>query len=86
MPNAFATQHRTPRDPAVTAFDITPDDGADLVHVTTALNVTNPGTVRVTTEDGSVAELTIHPGHAFPVRVRRVWETGTSATGIRGLA
>jgi hypothetical protein len=28
----------------------------------------------------------IHPGEAFPIRVSRVWLTGTSATGIRGLA
>ena len=86
MPNAFANRSRTPSDPAVTVFDIIPDDATDLAHVTTGLNVANPGTVRVTTEDGSVADVTIHPGHAFPVRARRVWQTGTTATGIRGLA
>lgn len=85
MPNAFANRSRTPSDPAVTAFNITPDNGNDLIYVTTSLNVANPGTVRVTTEDGSVADLTIFPGHAFPVRARRVWQTGTTATGIRGL-
>jgi hypothetical protein len=85
MPDAFANRSRTPSDPAVTVFNITPDDGTDLSHLTTALNVANPGTVRVTTEDGSVADITIHPGHAFPIRARRVWQTGTTATGIRGL-
>ena len=85
MPNSFANRSRTPSDPAVTVFDIVPNDGADLPHVTTALNVTNPGTVRVTTADGSVADVTIHPGHAFPIRASRVWLTGTTATGIRGL-
>ena len=34
----------------------------------------------------STADLTLRPGDAFPVRARRVWQTGTSATGIRGLA
>lgn len=86
MPNAFANRQRTPSDPAVTVFDITPDDMSDLARVTTALNVANPGTVRVTTVDGSVADVTIHPGHAFPICARRVWLTGTTATGIRGLA
>lgn len=86
MPNAFATRTRTPSDPAVSVFDITPDDGTDLAHITLALNVANPGTVRVTTEDGSVSDIMIHPGHAFPLRARRVWLTGTTATGIRGLA
>lgn len=85
MPDAFADRMRTPRDPAVTVFDITPDDGADLPRATTALNVATPGTVRVTTVDGSDAAVTLDPGHAFPIRVRRVWLTGTTATGIRGL-
>lgn len=86
MSNAFANRHRKPADPAITVFDITPSDTTDLAQVTTALNVANPGTVRVTTLDGSVADVTIHPGHAFPIHARRVWLTGTTATGIRGLA
>ena len=86
MPDAFADRHRRPTDPAVTVFDITPNDSADLAHVTVALNVATPGTVRVTTVDGSTADLTVNPGQAFPVRARRVWQTGTTATGLRGLA
>ena len=86
MPDAFANRMRRPTDPAVTLFDITPDDGADLAQVTIALNVATPGTVRLTTLDNSVTDVTIWPGHAFPVRAKRVWQTGTSATGIRGLA
>ena len=77
---------RRATDPAVSVFEILPDDGADLPQVTSALNVATPGTVRVTTEDGSVADVTVHPGQAFPIRARRVWLTGTSATGLRGLA
>ena len=86
MSNAFTNRHRTPSEPAISVFDITPDDVADLVQVTTGLNVATPGTVRVTTVDGSVSDVLIHPGQVFPVRARRVWLTGTSATGIRGLA
>lgn len=85
MPDSFAGRTRTPQDPAATIFDIAPNDTADLEQVTTALNVATPGTVQVTTVDGSVGSLTIQPGHPFPVRVTRVWQTGTSATGIRGL-
>lgn len=85
MPDSFANSHRRPTDPAITVFDVSPDDGADLPHVTTALNVATPGVIRMTTVDGSTADLTVHPGHAFPVRARRVWLTGTTATGIRGL-
>lgn len=86
MPDPFANRMRNPSEPAVTVFAITPDDGADLVHPTTALNVDTPGTVRVTTVDGSDSTINIQPGHAFPIRVARVWQTGTTATGIRGLA
>lgn len=85
MPDAFANRHRDPADPAVTVFEITPDDANDLPQVTTALNVATPGTVRVTMADGSVSDVTIHPGQPFPIRVSRVWQSGTSATGIRGL-
>ena len=85
MPDAFAARHRSPSDPAFRVFEITPDDGTDLAEVTTALNVATPGTVRVTTADGSVADVSVHPGQAFPVRASRVWLTGTTATGIRGM-
>ena len=84
MPDANP-RHRRLGDPAVTLFEIAPDDATDLAHVTTALNVATPGTVRVTTEDGSVSDITVHPGTSFPIRARRVWHTGTSATGVRGL-
>ena len=86
MSDAFSSYTRGQSDPAISVFEITPDDGNDLPQVTLALNVASPGTVRVTTADGSISDLSIHPGHAFPLRARRVWQTGTTATGIRGLA
>lgn len=86
MPStSFALRHRRPADPAVTVFEITPNDNVDLSQPTTALNVATPGTVRVTTLDGSVSDITVHPGQSFPIQVRRVWQTGTTATGLRGL-
>lgn len=86
MSDPFSTRTRSPADPAETLFDILPDDTADLPRPTLALNVASPGTVRVTTVDGSTETLTLQPGLAFPVRARRVWQSGTSATGIKGLA
>ncbi len=85
MPDAFANQMRSATDPAISIFEITPDDGADLGQVTTALNAATPGTVRLTTADRSVSDVSVQPSHAFPVRAARVWATGTTATGIRGL-
>ena len=86
MTSTSAPRTRRQGDPAVTVFDVTPDDATDLAQATSALNVASPGSVHVTTIDGSEAVLTVHPGHAFPIRARRVWATGTTATGIVGLA
>ena len=85
MTDPFANRMRTPSDPAATIFDISPSDTADLDHPTTALNVITPGRVRVTTVDGSTGTISLHPGHTLPIRVQRVWQTGTTATGITGL-
>lgn len=85
MPDAYSLRTRRPADPAVSLVEVTPDDAADLPRVSLALNVATAGRVRVTTLDGSVSDVTIEPGHAFPLRVRRVWSTGTTATGIRAL-
>ncbi len=65
--------------------DITPDDVAELGNVTRALNVSVSGMVRVTTVEGAIASVFIAAGILFPLRVRKVWATGTTATDIRGL-
>ncbi|MDA8586932.1 type IV secretory system conjugative DNA transfer family protein [Rhodobacteraceae bacterium] len=56
-----------------------------LLSASRPLSVKTPGTVRVTIQDGSTGDVTIHPGQPFPIRVKRVWLTGTTATGISGL-
>lgn len=78
-------QTKSMADPSTSAFNIMPDDGVDLSVVTTGLNVATPGTVRLTTSDGSDITVTIAPGAVFPIRATRVWLTGTTATGIVGL-
>ena len=85
MPDAFHSHARRAMDPAVKIFSIQPDDGADLPDITTAVNVATPGTLRVTMLDGTIGDITVHPGVFVPVRLRRVWQTGTTATGIKGL-
>ena len=85
MSDVFADRVRRPGDPAIALFDIVPNDGADLAQVTTAINVATPGKIRVTTVDGSTSDVSISPGQLFPIRARRVWLSGTTATGIRGL-
>lgn len=64
---------------------IAPSDSTDLAQVTRALNVAAAGLVRVRTVGGDTADVYVAAGVAFPIRVRRVHATGTTATGIRGL-
>jgi hypothetical protein len=81
----FAADPDTLSTPATDIFAIVPSDSTDLPHVTKALNAATAGTVRVTTERGTTADLFLAAGLVFPLRVRRVWATGTTATGLRAL-
>ena len=83
--DTFAAADDTLTSPATDIEEVTPSDVADLAQLTKALNVATPGLVRVTTETGTISEIFIAAGVVFPLRVRRVWATGTTATGIRGL-
>lgn len=81
----YRSHSNTLSSPSTDVAPITPDDANDLPHVTKALNAATSGTVRVTTESGTEADIFIAAGVVFPLRVRRVWASGTSATGLRGL-
>lgn len=71
--------------PATRALPVTPSDSSDLNFVSRALNVATAGTVRVTTYGGDIQSVYVAAGVPFPLRVHRVWATGTSATGIVAL-
>ena len=81
----FSSFPDTPALPATSVSNVVPDDDADLETISTGLNVATPGTVRVTTREGQITDVFIAAGHIFPLRVRRIWATGTTATGIRAL-
>ncbi|SDG96693.1 spike base protein, RCAP_Rcc01079 family [Alloyangia pacifica] len=85
MTDHFAEHQSGLSSPATELHDVTPDDGADLPVFARGLSVTQSGTMTVTTVGGTVATIYVAAGSVFPVRVRRVWQTGTSATGIVGL-
>ncbi len=72
--------------PATHIAAVTPDDGADLAVCSRALNVSGAGSVRLTTVTGATDTVYIAAGLAFPVRARRIWATGTTATGIVALS
>lgn len=81
----YASFARAPSLPASSVREIVPDDVADIPQVSVALNVATPGNLRVTTLDGDTVDVEVAAGVAFPLRVTRVWATGTTATGIRAL-
>ena len=56
-----------------------------LAISTRALCVATSGLVQVTTVGGTTGTIYVMAGAPFPVRVRRVWASGTAATGIVGL-
>ncbi len=68
-------------------FLVTPSDTDELEYVTRAIRITGSGTLKVvnaagrtlTFPDGALAA-----GIAHSIRVRKVFATGTTATGIMG--
>ncbi|SFJ56125.1 spike base protein, RCAP_Rcc01079 family [Celeribacter neptunius] len=85
MPDPFADRQSGLTAPATQLISIVPDDGNDLSTYVRGIAVTSSGLVRVTTVDGSLADIYVAAGAPFPVRVARVWATGTDANGIVGL-
>lgn len=82
MSDSFADHQRGLESPASKLSAITPDDATDLPLASRAINVASSGTVAITTVDGTTATVYVAAGIAFPVRARRIWATGTTATGI----
>jgi hypothetical protein len=70
--------------PAEDCFPITTSDSVDLEVNTRALVIAVGGAVKFTTESGQTRTCTF-PAGVIPIRVSRVWATGTTATGISGL-
>ena len=72
--------------PVQGGFDLTPSNGSDLAQVTRAVMGTGGGDLRVTLKNGDTITLPgLTPGVIYPVRVARVFATGTTATGVKGL-
>lgn len=70
---------------ATSAFAITPSDTADLPGITTGgIIVGVAGTVVITLAGGITVSFNLAAGY-FPIAAKRIWSTGTTATGISGL-
>lgn len=78
---------REAHNPAFGAFEIDPDDDVTYDLGTTGLYVGGAGniTVRMLNGEDTVLFSNIAPGTILPIRVTRVYATGTTATLIVGL-
>lgn len=86
MSDPFETHQSGLESPASRAAGIVPDDAADLSFATRAVSVAETGYVQLMTVGGDTVRLFVAAGVPFPIRARRVLATGTTATGIVGLA
>lgn len=67
-------------------WEITPNDGTDLVRVTRAVRAAGAGVIKWHNRTGDLQTTTVGAGETVPIRARRILATGTTATGIEGLA
>jgi hypothetical protein len=76
-----------PDAPASKAFAITPNDSTDLTVSTRAVYVGTAGNLSVIlTDDSAAVTLTNCAVGYHPLKCKRVRATGTTATGLVGLA
>ena len=86
MADSFATFATGLDSPGYSAAAVTPDDNTDLTTHARALWIGVAGNVKVTTSGGNAVTFTgAQAGSILPVRVARVWSTGTTATNITAI-
>jgi len=86
MSDKFSNYHSGLESPAERAFAITGNDSTDLTVFPRAIYVGGAGNVKVTTLGGDTVTFSgALAGTILPVRVARVFSTGTTATNLLGL-
>ena len=73
--------------PAISAHAVAPNDASDLAATTRAVYVGQSGDLRVRTTEGDIVTfVNMQGGLLYPIRVARVFQTGTTASDIVGLS
>lgn len=85
MSDSFVHYRSGLESPAADLAPVSPDDTSDLANASRAINVATSGTVQITTVNNTQGAVFVAAGIAFPIRARRIWATGTTATGIVAL-
>ena len=86
MADAFESNSSGLDSPAKDAFAITGNDSTDLTTSTRGIYIGGAGNLKVDMVSGNTVTFTgVLAGVVYPIRARRVYATGTTATGIIGL-
>ena len=86
MPDNFSQFIAGLTAPASHAFDVTPADDEDLAYTTRGIYVGTSGDLKVDLAgSGTVTFVDIAAGLIHPLRVTRVYDTGTDADDIVGV-
>lgn len=84
--SGWYAEGRNLTEPAVSAFDITPSDADDLTADVRGIYVGVSGDLAVDMVDGTtVTFVALTAGVIHPLRVKKVYATGTTATAIVGV-
>jgi hypothetical protein len=82
----FKDHAQSLESPATRLAEIVPSDTAPLAFVTRAVSVETAGHLQIVTAAGDTGRIFVAAGVPFPLRAARILATGTTATGIVGLA
>jgi len=85
MNNPFSMRMSSLSGPARDILPVTPNDATDLPSVAVGLFVENGGAIRIGTVGGGDRTLNVPDYSLLPVGIRRVFATGTTASGIHAL-
>lgn len=67
-------------------LDAVKSDTVNLTVMPRAIMCNVAGNVKITDVEGNAFTITLAASVVYPIRPTRVWSTGTTATGIIGLA
>ena len=79
------TSYESMTTPADHIALVTPSDSVDLGYVTRGISFGTVGTIKVTTNGGETVTIpsgALAAGSIHPIRVARIWSTGTTAANI----
>jgi len=85
MNDPFALRAAPMSGPARDILPVTPDDAADLPGVAIGLFVETGGAISIETVAGGMRTMNVPDFSLLPLGVRRVFASGTTATGIHAL-